>query len=205
VAAIVLVAINLLGFHQPRSREIAILRGDTRRLLAEQATLERDIAALENVKGRERELQTALQLLNTLIPPNLAQPALLAQIQVAAQGSGVELMSVTFGDPTVPKEAPATAIPDTVLVSMPLTVVVRGPYAGIANLLRRMETEKNRAVLVRTVAVTESDAGFPQLTGTWSGEAYALLAAASPVLVDPTELVKKQTTPTTTTDQPGAK
>ena len=203
VVAVVLVAINLLGFHQPRSREIATLRSDTRRLLAEQAALERDIAALENVKRREGELQPALQLLNTLIPPDLAQPALLAQIQIAAQGSGVELLSVTFGDPTVPKEAPASGVPDTVLVSMPLTVVVRGPYAGIANLLRRIETENHRAVLVRTVAVTESDAGFPQLTGTWSGEAYALLAAASPVLVDPTELVKKQTT--TTTDQPGAK
>jgi Tfp pilus assembly protein PilO len=205
VAALLLVAIDLLGFHQPRSREIATLHSDTRRLRSEQVALERTIAALENVKAREPELRTALQLLDTLIPPHLAQPALLAQMQGAAQGAGVELVSVTFGDPTVPKEAPASAIPDAVLVSMPLTVVVRGPYAGITNLLRRIETEKNRAVLVRTVAVTESDAGFPQLTGTWSGEAYALLAAANPVLLDPSDLVKKQTTTTTTADPAGAK
>ena len=208
VAAIVLVAIYLLGFHQPRSNEIATLHSDTRRLRSEQAALERNIAALENVKSRQPELKTALELLNTLIPPHLAQPALLAQVQIAAHGAGVELVSVTFGDPTVPKEAPASAIPDTVLVSMPLTVVVRGPYAGITNLLRRIETERSRAVLVRTVAVTESDAGFPQLTGTWSGEAYALLAAANPVLVDPSELMKKQTaaaTTTTTVNPAGAK
>lgn len=206
VAAIVLVVIDFIGFHQPRSRETAVLHGDIQRLRSEQAMLERNIAALEKVKAREPELRTALQLLDTLIPPHLAQPALLAQIQAAAQGAGVELISVTFGDPTVPKEAPPSAIPDTVLVSMPLTVVVRGQYAGITNLLRRIETERNRAVLVRSVAVTESDAGFPQLTGTWSGEAYALLAAANPVLVDPSELVKKQMMTTTTTANPaGAK
>ena len=169
--ALLLASTYFVAFHRPRSDRIAALAAETRRLRSEQTSLRRSIAALEGIAAREPEYRAALDLVERLIPGRLAQPALLAQMQLAAQGAGVELVSVTFGNPTVPKDAPQSAVPGTVLVAMPVTVAVNGPYVGIASMLRRIETEKNRAVLVRTVALTEADAGFPHLPGTCSGQA----------------------------------
>ena len=183
LAGIVLVAIYVVGFHRPRSSEIAALSAEASQLRAQQAPLRRTIGALEKVAEREPEFKTALQLLEQLIPSSLAQPSLLVEIQEAAQAAGVALVSVTFGDPKVPNDAPQSHVPGTVLVAMPLTVVVSGPFAGITNMLRTTEVGKDRAVLVGTVALTEADAGFPQLTGTWSGQAFALLPAEDPLLV----------------------
>ena len=184
-AAVLLVAVYVVGFRQPRTAEIAALAEETGRLRSEQVPLRRDIKGLEDVAARESEFKAALELLEKLIPSGLAQPALLAQLQRAAEGADVELVSVTFGDPEVPKAAPESHLPGTVLVAMPVTVVVDGPFLGITDVLHRVEVEVDRAVLVGTVAITEAEAGFPRLTGTWSGQAYALLAADDPLLVDP--------------------
>ena len=184
-AVLVLVAIYVMAFHQPRSKQMAGLTAETNQLRSEQVPLKRGIEALETVEAREPEFRAALGLLEQLIPSGLAQPSLLVEMQTAAQAAGVELVSVTFGDPTIPKEGPKTSIAGTVLVAMPMTVVVDGPFGGIATMLRRIESDKGRAVLVGGVAVAEAEAGFPQLTGTWTGQAYALLRTDDPLLVDP--------------------
>lgn len=201
LSAIVLIAIYLVAFHQPRTTKLAGLAAETDQLRAQQAPLRRSIDALEKVEAREPEFRTALALLEKLIPPRLAQPDLLVGMQSAAEGAGVELVSVTFGDPKRPEGAPPSPIPGSVLVAMPLTVVVNGPFAGITGMLRRMELGNERAVLVGAVALAEADVGFPQLTGTWSGQAYALLPENDPLLVDPHAPVAKATT-TTTPEKP---
>lgn len=200
LGAIVLTAIYFMGFHQPRGDRIAESAADVTRLQSEQVTLRRSIAALEKVEASEPEFNSALRLLDQLIPSDLAQPSLLAHLQTAAQGAGVELVSVTFGDPDVPEGTPQNAVPGTVLVAMPVTVVLNGSFAGITDMLHRIESGKARAVLVRAVALTEDDAGFPQLTGTWSGQAYALLPAGDPLLGEPDALATGPT-PTTTPDR----
>jgi Tfp pilus assembly protein PilO len=184
LAAILLVAIYAVGFHKPRSSRIAALTAEAGQLRAQQVPLRRSIDGLEKVAAREPEFNAALQLLEQLIPTRLAQPGLLVEMQAAARASGVVLTSVTFSDPQVPKDAPQSHVPGTVLVAMPFTVVVDGSYAGITDMLRRIEVGKDRAVLVGAVALTEADAGFPQLTGTWSAQAFALLPAADPLLAD---------------------
>lgn len=194
LAAIVLMAIYVVGFYQPRSGRIAALAAEADQLRGQQAPLQRSIDALEKVAAREPEFKTALQLLERLIPTRLAQPSLLVEMQTAARAAGVVLVSVTFSDPEVPKDAPQSHVPGTVLVAMPLNVVVNGPYTGIIDMLRRIETGKERAVLVGAVALTEADTGFPQLTGTWSGQAFALLPANDPLLVDPSAPSRAEST-----------
>ena len=184
-AAVLIVAVYVVGFRQPRSAQIAALTEDTDRLRSEQMRLRRDIKGLENVAARESEFRTALDLLERLIPSGLAQPTLLTQLQTAAEQADVTLVSVTFGDPEVAEGAPPSHLPGTVLATMSVTVVVDGPFLGITDLLHRMEADVDRAVLVGTVALTEAETGFPELTGTWSGHAYALLSADDPLLVDP--------------------
>lgn len=182
VAGLLLVAAYFVGLHQPRSAEIADVKADVEQLRAQQVPLQRDIKGLEEVAGRQAELEDALQLLEQLIPAGLAQSTLLVELQSAAAGAGVGLVSVTFGDPEVPKGAPESGVPGVVLVAMPVTVMVDGRFLAIAELLRRVEVDVDRAVLVGTVALTEAEAGFPQLRATWSGQAYALIAADDPLL-----------------------
>lgn len=184
VAALALVSLYFFGSHQPKSEQIAEIQADTEQLRAQQPPLRREIKGLEEVKAREGEFRRALQLLERLIPSDLAQPSLLVDLQTAADAAGVQLVSVTLGDAEVPKGAPESHIPGTVLVSMPVTVVVEGVYLRIAELLRNVETT-DRAVLVGTLALAEADAGLPGLRGTWSGQAFALIPKDDPIVVDP--------------------
>lgn len=184
-AALVVVLVWFLAFRQPRSAEIADLGAEIEQLRAQQLPLQRDIAGLEEVEEREVELNAALGVLEQLVPTGLAQPALLVELQTAAEEAGVDLVSVAFGDPELPEAAPESHVMGTVLVTMPVTVIVEGPFLAITDLLRRTESGIDRAVLVETVALTEAEAGFPRLRGTWSGRAYALVPADDPLLVDP--------------------
>lgn len=185
VLALLLVAVYFVVLRQPRNAEIADVVADTEQLRAQQVPLTLEIEGLEEVASRQAELNDALQLLERLVPTGLAQPTLLVQLQAAAETAAVDLVSVTFGAPAVPEGAPQSHVPGTVLVTMPVTVVVDGAFLGITDLLRRVETDLDRAVLVETVALTEAEEGFPRLRGTWSGQAYALIGADDPLLVDP--------------------
>lgn len=182
--ALLIVVAYYFGFHQPRGDEITAVVAQTDQLRAQQVPLRRDIAALEKVAAREPDLRSALHLLEQLIPSGLAQPDLIAQLQTAADAAGAQLVSVTFGEPELPEGAPASRLPDTVLAAFPVTVVATGQFGGITDLLHRVEDDVDRAVLVGTVAVTEAEAGFPELTATWSGQAYALLTTDDPLLAD---------------------
>lgn len=184
LVAVLIILAYVFGFHRPRSDAIASARADVEQLRAQQAVLQGEIAVLEEVADQEPELRAALGRLQQLIPSELAQPSMLTQLQGAAAEAGVELTSVTFGPPEPPEGGPAS-VPGTVLVQMAVTVAVDGRFAAVTELLRRIETEVNRAVLVGTVALTEAEAGFPEITGTWSGQAYALLPVDHPLLADP--------------------
>ena len=181
---LLLTAGYFVGLHGPRSDEIAELVAQTDQLRAQQEPLRREIKGLEEVASREAELTTALRLLEQLIPSGLTQPALLLQLQEATRGAGVKLASITLGDPEIPEGAPESPVAGTVLVAMPLTVVVEGPFVNITDLLHRVEVDLGRAVLIGSLALTEAEVGFPLLTGTWSGQAYALLRRDDPLLVD---------------------
>jgi Tfp pilus assembly protein PilO len=182
LAAVLLVAAYAAVLHGPRRSRIADLVAEAQQLRAQQEPLRRDIAGLEKVKSREDEFTSAQGLLERLIPTGLTQPALIVDLQAAADGAGVKLVSVTFGDPEVAKDAPPSPVNGTVMVVMPLTVVVEGQFANITELLHRVEVDVDRAVLVNGLALTEAEAHFPQLTGTWSGQAYALLRPDDPLV-----------------------
>lgn len=183
VVALVMAALYFGTFHGARKATIAELDESAALLRSQQETLRRDIKGLEEVQAREPQLTTALRALEGFIPSGLTQPALLLQLQTAADGAGVKLTSLTFGEPELPKGAPPSPLTGTVLVAMPLTVVVEGTFVNITELMRRVEVSLDRAVLVGELALTEAEARHPQLTGTWSGQAYALLRSDDPLVV----------------------
>lgn len=179
--ALLVVVGYVLGFHQPRQEEIARLAADTDQLRAQQAVLRQENMELEAVAAQADKFYVALARLEQLIPTGLAQDTVLEQLRAQAEGAGVALTSVTFGELLVPDGAPPSNVPGTVLVGMAVTVEAEGPYSGVTDLLRRVEVEAERALLIGTVAITEAEAGFPRVMSTWSGNAYALLPAGSPL------------------------
>lgn len=185
VVALLLIVGYYFAFYQPRADEIAQVQADAELLRTQQAELTREIAALGTVREREDEFRTAAERLDELIPAELAQPSLLEQLRDAADAAGVELVSVTFGAPLVPEAGPETGIPGMVLVEMGVTIVADGSFSQSTALLREIELDVDRAVLVESVSLVEAEAGLPQLTGTWSGRTYALLPADHPLIRDP--------------------
>lgn len=183
--ALLLAAGYFFALHQPRADEIAQVEADTEQLRSQQADLAREIAVLEGVEASEDQFRAAAQRLGEQIPAELAQPAILTQLQAAAAAAGAELVSVTFGPPVVPEGAPESGIAGRVLVEMAIDVIADGTFFGNTDLLRRVEIEMDRAVLVGSVALAEAETGLPQLTGTWAGRVYALLPVDHPLLRDP--------------------
>ena len=179
--ALLVIVSYVMGLHQPRQEEIAQLSADADQLHSQQILLRQENAELEAVRARADEFQGALARLEQLIPTGLGQDTVLEQLRADAEGAGVAITSVTFGEPLVPEGAPSSNLPGTVLVEMAVTVVAEGPYSGVTDLLRRVEVEADRALLIGTVALTEAEMGFPEVTATWSGNAYALLPADSPL------------------------
>lgn len=183
VVAAAILAVYVFTLHLPRAERIDEVRAEAERLRAYQVELRDEIVLLEEIAANEDAYVEALDQLEELIPADVAEPALLAELQRAADEAGVELVSVTFGELIVPEAAEAATPADPgVLVEIPLTVAVEGDFFEVAELLRSVEVVMPRAILVDTVSLTQGRAGFPVLTGTWSASIYALVPSDDPRL-----------------------
>lgn len=178
LAGLVLVAAYLFAFHLPRAERIDELQTRAEQLRSYQTQLRADIGHLEAIESREREYRRALDRLDELVPSEIDQPAVLRQLEDAADAADVTLQSVSFDDVAIPEDGEAEEFGDAgVLVQVPVTGAVEGSFFPITDLLANIEVDMPRAVLIDTVTLTEAEQGFPSLTGTWSGRVYALVAA----------------------------
>lgn len=166
----------------PKSEEQAAFEAETVELETQVATLRTELDRLLEIQENQFEYEAQLSRLEEYVPTGAAQPAALQALQEAADLAGVEITSLTNGDPVLVEGAPPAEDPEMALASIPVAMTMDGGYFQHVDLLRRMEVDIPRALLVRTVALTEAEAGFPELTTTWSGEMFAVvpIAAAAP-------------------------
>lgn len=178
----------LLGFwffvYQPRVDTLDTVDAEAEQLTAQQQTVRRHIARLEAIAAEEERVRADLRTAGELIPEDAQQPALLVQLQEAADAADVHLDGVTLGEPSPVEGAPAPDEPGMVLAELPVTLTLAGDYFDLIALLRRVETDVPRAVLVDNVHLTEGEGGFPALSGVASGRAYSLVSSDDP---DPAE------------------
>lgn len=171
----------LLGFwffvYQPRADTLDTVDAEAEQLTAQQQSVRRHIARLEAIAAEEERVRADLRTARELIPEDAQQPTLLARLQDAADAADVSLDGVTLGEPTPVQGAPTPEEPGTVLAQVPVTLTLAGDYFDLVALLRRIETDVPRAVLVDNVHLTEGDGGFPALSGVASGRAYSLVPA----------------------------
>lgn len=170
----------LLLYRPAADRQLGI-EADVANLQQQQSVLRGQVAALREIEADEVEIREALARLAEFVPPGPSQPAAIRQLQRAADAAGVEIVSVTFGEPAVPAPAPETAPvetgePGTTLATVSLAMVVDGGYFQIVDLLRRLEVEVPRAVLIESLNLAESGAeGFPTLTASIAAELFAIV------------------------------
>lgn len=170
VGAILLIVLFYLFGWKPKSEEIAEIQAQTEDAIAQQSVLETQIATLESVRASAPEIEAGLAAAEALVPREAAMPAALRQLQLAADDSGVTLVSIAPGRPVAD-----LAIPE--LARIPVVVTAEGSYFQLVDFLRRLEdpTITPRVVLFENVAITVGE--YPTLGAAFTGAMFAVLPA----------------------------
>lgn len=177
VVALLLTAAFYFLLYKPLDERQAAYRDETAQFEAQSAQLQAEIATLLEVKDNAEDYRSQLVRLEEYIPEDPAQPEALRELQRIADQSGVEITEMTYADPEVVPGAPDTGDPETVLAAIPTQMVVEGGYFQVVDLLRRVEVDMNRAIMIDTVTMAEAEEEFPEISVTWTGQIFAVLAS----------------------------
>lgn len=182
-----------VGFYflvwSPKTDEQAAIEAETAQFEQQVASLESELDRLLEIQENEFEYRTELSRLAEYIPDDPAQPTALKQFQQAADLAGVTITSMANGLPTLVEGAPAAEDPELALARIDVSMTAEGGYFQHVDLMRRLEVDVPRALLVRSVSLTEGTDGYPDLSATWTGEMYAVvpISAAAPAAVAPVD------------------
>ena len=166
----VLVAVLFYFFvWSPKSDEIEQIEAEIETVEQQQAVLQQRISALQEVRNNAPELEAAVVAAESIVPRDIAQASAIRQLQLAADESGVDLPTVTFGRPTQIQDA------EPGLASIQVSVQILGGYYQIVDFYRRVEdpTISPRGFTWDTVNLAAEE--YPTLTAAASGSMYALL------------------------------
>ncbi|QBI21524.1 hypothetical protein ER308_19415 [Egibacter rhizosphaerae] len=165
--------------YQPQTENREEIEEETAQLEAEAGQLRNEIAHLREIKENEIEYEARLARLEEYVPHGVQQPSALREFQQTADSAGVEISDLSFGDPVAVEDAPDTGEPETTLAEINVSMSLQGGYFQLVDLLRRLEVDVARALLVDSVNLTEGEDGFPDLRGTWNGRMFAVVDIAS--------------------------
>jgi len=165
LTAVVCLAVLAAGWFlviKPQRTHAAELRTTTQGVESQNATLR---SAVSQLRQQQKDLPAQQKLLSqiaTKVPDNPALPSLIRQLSAAAEGAGVNLLSLAPGQPTI-AAAPAAATTATTattatgstastaaaapLATIPLTVQVQGTYFNVEQFFSAVES-LSRAMLV---------------------------------------------------------
>lgn len=171
LAAVLAVVVWFFLLYSPKRTELAEVEDQIAQAVQRQDQTRGRIEQLEEVRNQAPEIEARLAAAEAVIPRDPALPSTLRQLQLAADDSGVTLLTVAPGRPEAAglEDAPAD------LARIALTVTLEGGYFQIVDFLRRVE---DPAVLPRGIVWTStalSVADYPTLSASVSGHMYARL------------------------------
>jgi Tfp pilus assembly protein PilO len=192
--AIAVVVVLLAGWFllvKPQSTKATNLRSEATTQQQANAVLQTQIATLQTEQRQLPQQQQALQKFATQVPTDPSEPAIIRQLSAAANGSGVELVSMTPGTasavappgttPGTSTLTPATSSAGT-LVQLPIALAILGSYANVESFFQSLE-KLPRALLVTGWSLCPTAASS---TSAGSGGA-SCTAPAPPSNVTPAE------------------
>lgn len=181
IVALLLTAAFWFLLYQPQNERQRTLEAEVLTLREQEQTLQARVAALLAIRDDEVAIRAALARLEEYIPPSVAQPSALRQLQRIADASGTTLEILRFGDAAPPQATGGTTALDTgepgkVLAAIPVTIAVDGGYFQIVDFVRRLEVDMPRAVLVQDLSLEKSpDGNFPRLRATLTTQLFAII------------------------------
>jgi Tfp pilus assembly protein PilO len=145
---------------------------ETRR---EGQTLESQLRALEDAKAAAPQARKTIAEVHKRIPPVADEPGLILLLQHAAIDAGIDLVSLSPGNPTLD--------PATDLSTIQVSVSATGTYFDITEFMYQIETLP-RAAIVQSLNLAPGEAsattGVPLLTLTATIQTYTSDTSAGP-------------------------
>jgi Tfp pilus assembly protein PilO len=101
------------------------------------------IAALQSEEKSLPAQQALLRKFSTQVPDNSAEPTMIRQLAAAAAGAGVDLVSMTPGDPSAVTASGALGATSTAaatpLMQLPVTLQITGTYPNVESYFQSLE------------------------------------------------------------------
>ena len=167
---VLLLVLFYLFAWQPKNDELADVRTQIDDAVAQQSLLETQITTLEGVRATAPEIESALAAAESLVPREAALPSALRQLQLAADDSGVVLLSIAPGRPVADELVPE-------LARISLAIAAQGSYFQLVDFLRRIEDPAITPRVVLFDSVTVSIDEYPTLEASLTGSMFAVLPA----------------------------
>jgi Tfp pilus assembly protein PilO len=185
--AVAVVVVLLAGWFllvKPQSSKTSNLKSEAATQQSSNDVLVSQIAALQAEERQLPQQQSALQKFATQVPDNAAEPTMIRQLQAAAAGAGVDLISITPGAATVvttsgqvPGSSSLTA-PTTSgaqLVELPLSLGITGTYPNVESFFQSLE-KLPRSLLVSSWSLCPDGSG----AGAAGGSTVSCAVPATP-------------------------
>jgi Tfp pilus assembly protein PilO len=225
--AIAVILVLLAGYFllvKPQSTKASTLRSEATSQQQSNALIQTQIASLQSEQAQLPEQQKQLEKFATQVPADASEPAVIRQLSAAANGSGVNLVSITPGTSgavaatgTTPGSTSLTPVPSAAgqLIQLPVTLGILGSYANVESFFQSLEALP-RALLVTgwslcpaggasggssavSCTAPAAPSNFVMPTGELGGTVSAVVFYAPPVgTATPTGSVAPATTATTT-------
>ena len=203
----------------PKRGEASDLKSETDGQMATNATLQTNLSVLKAQNKDMPKYQAQLAGLQARVPETAALPALIRQLTVAADKSGVELISLTPatpvplaapGDLSAPVPVPGQGLTPGRLAGINVDVVASGGFFEIQQFVNKVENleryflvgamtiaEPDDTTTTTTTTTTSTDGGA--LTVTLNGRVF--LTPTTPAEVVPTTAATTPTPAPTATPQ----
>jgi Tfp pilus assembly protein PilO len=173
VAGLAIVMILLLVL--PKMGQVSTAQDQLDETRREGQTLESQLAALEDAKAAAPQARKTIAEVHRRIPPVADEPGLILLLQHAAFDAGIDLVSLSPGNPTLDAA--------TNLSTIDVSVSATGTYFDITEFMYQIETLPRAAiVLSMNLAPGEESgtSGVPLLTLTATVQTYTSDTSAGP-------------------------
>lgn len=170
LAAVALLVVSFLFLIKPKMDEVVELEAQAEDIRTQQQTTQSQITALEQVRATSPNIESELAAVGAIVPDSPALPATLRQLQMAADESGVTLISVA---PGAPSAAGVAEVPELSVISLSLSL--EGGYFQIVDFLRRLEDPVITARGMMVVDLAVAPAEYPTLAVTMSAQMFSML------------------------------
>ena len=179
---VLVVALFFVVVFQPLREDLQEVEEQIAQEQSQQATLQQEIARLREVRESAPGVEAELAAAEAIVPRDAALPALIRQLQQAADESGMVLSSISTSRP-----AELVEVAEAGLSSIELNSQLEGTYFQMVDFLRRIEDPAitPRGVTWASTTVSRDDEAYPDLQFNLSGLAYAVIEQPLPPEPDP--------------------